>query len=257
MKNLIVSLLIIIAGMLACNKTPDKIPVTTKSETALKLYNEGIEAGKDIYLVKFRKLIDSAIKEDPDFFMAHYRIAMRYLYLRNETKFKEFATKAVDCKAKLSKGEVLIKEAFQKLIENQKADVTDYGQKLIDMYPQDEWSYFNQFIFQHVIRDTLGRINSMKSAIEVAEDKAPWYNTLGYAYLVASKLEDAEAAFDKYIELRPNIPNSYDSKGDYFMRIKDYENAYKSFMKAHEIDTLWGLRKALIAKKILDSLAVK
>ena len=71
------------------------------------------------------------------------------------------------------------------------------------------------------------------------------------------KYEEAANAFDKYIELSPNHPNPYDSKGDYFMKIKDYRNAYESFMKAHEIDSLWSFKKAMNAKAIADSLENK
>jgi len=51
--------------------------------------------------------------------------------------------------------------------------------------------------------------------------------------------------------------NPYDSKGDYFMNIKDYGKAYESFMKAYEIDTLWSYKKAMKAKALYDSLQVE
>jgi hypothetical protein len=257
MKNLIISLLIIIAGILACSQAPKKIPVTTKSETALKLYNEAIEARADVYLSRYMKLSDSAIKEDPDFFMASYQMAMQYLYFNNITRFKKYGEMAVNSKLKLSKGELILKDAVQKLLENPKADVTDLGRKIIELYPEDVSAYFSQFFSQVVIKDTAGLELTLKKALEVTDDPAPVYNVLGYVYMNESKWEDAAAALDKYIELKPNIPNPYDSKGDYFMRIKDYENAYKSYMKAHEIDTLWDKVKIKNVKKILDSLAVK
>jgi lipoprotein NlpI len=69
-------------------------------------------------------------------------------------------------------------------------------------------------------------------------------------------MDEARAAFDKYIELAPNQPNPYDSKGDYFMEVKDYKNAYQSYMKAHELDSLWGVKKAEKAKIMMDSTGV-
>ncbi len=71
------------------------------------------------------------------------------------------------------------------------------------------------------------------------------------------QFDDTESALDKYIELEPNLPNPYDSKGDYFMKIEDYGKAYESYMKAHEIDTLWSYKKAMKAKALYDSLQVE
>jgi ketosteroid isomerase-like protein len=62
--------------------------------------------------------------------------------------------------------------------------------------------------------------------------------------------DKAEAAFNKYIELAPNNPNVYDSKGDYYMNIKDYGKAYDTYMMAYALDTQWGLKKAQKAKQL-------
>ena len=41
------------------------------------------------------------------------------------------------------------------------------------------------------------------------------------------------------------------------MGIKEYGNAYESFMKAYEIDSTWSYKKAMYAKAMQDSLEVK
>ncbi|MCX6334238.1 MAG: hypothetical protein NT092_08045 [Bacteroidia bacterium] len=255
MKNLVVSFLIIAALFAACSKTPEKIPVTTKSETALKLYNQAIDAQGDVYLAKYRLLTDSAIKEDPDFFMAYCSRAMNYRYSNNLPRFKEFAGKAVNCSIKFSKGELVLKDALEKLLEDPNADVTEYGRKLTELYPRDERAFYDLFVFQSIIKDRNGMIETLKGAIKVSDDPAPAYNLLGYIYMSLSQFDSAAVVLDKYIVLAPGIPNPYDSKGDYFIRIKDYENAYSSFMKAHELDSLWGYKKAMYARKLADSIA--
>lgn len=71
--------------------------------------------------------------------------------------------------------------------------------------------------------------------------------------------DSAAAALDMYIELKPDHPNPYDSKGDYFMKLEDYKSAHKSYMKAIEIDSTWTLsaKKAKKAKMMYDSLKVE
>jgi tetratricopeptide (TPR) repeat protein len=94
----------------------------------------------------------------------------------------------------------------------------------------------------------------MKKAVELAKNKAPFYNMLGYSYLGANKMKEAEETFNKYIELEPNEANPYDSKGDYFMAMKDYQNAYDSFMKAYQLNNSFtaSKKKAEKAKQILE-----
>ena len=257
MKNLIAFITMIALVAFACNQSTEKekMAITTNSEKAKKLYDDAIAASEDVYLAKFRNLANESLKEDPDFFMANFQLATYYLYFGNEKRFNEYAASGVNCKAKLSKGELLLKDALKRLVEDKNADVTDIGKKLIQEFPKDVYAYYVLSMFQALIKDYDGQVKTLKSAIEFAEKPAPLYNMLGYAYMALQQYDLAEQALDKYIELAPNIPNPYDSKGDFYMQTKDYGKAYESFMKAHEIDTLWGYRKAINVKAIIDSLA--
>jgi len=257
MKNLTICILICALTVMACNQSTEKksMGITTNSETSKSLYDDALLAYEDVYLNKYVDLMNKSLAEDPDFFMANFQLAMYYLYFGNENEFTEYANKAINCKAKLSKGELLLKDALSKLLENKTADVTDIGKKLIEEFPNDVYAYYPLITFQGLIQDYEGEINTLKSALEIAERPAPIYNTLGYTYMVLKQFDQAEIAFNKYIELAPNIPNPYDSKGDYYMQIKDYNKAYENYMKAYEIDTTWSYNKAMNAKEIADSLA--
>ena len=255
MKKLTIPILIIIIGLL-CNQCAkeNKMTVTTNSESAKELYDEAGTAWEDYYISQFEKLTLEALKEDPDFFMANYQLTWYYHYFKNEDKFKEYGEAAVNCKAKLSKGELLLKDAVSKLLEDSNADLTDIGKQLIKMYPNDVDAYSLLSWYQFMTEDAEGHLGTLKSMLEITDKPAPVYNLLGYTYMTLENNEEAQIAFDKYIELAPNLPNSYDSKGDYFMNIKDYTNAYEMFMKAHEIDSLWSFKKAMKAKAMADSL---
>lgn len=255
MKKLTIPILIIIIGLL-CNQCAkeNKMTVTTNSESAKELYDEAGTAWEDYYFSQFEKLTLEALKEDPDFFMANYQLTWYYHYFKNEDKFKEYGEAAVNCKAKLSKGELLLKDAVSKLLEDSNADLTDTGKQLIKMYPNDVDAYSLLSWYQFMTEDVEGHLGTLKSMLEITDKPAPVYNLLGYTYMTLENNEEAQIAFDKYIELAPNLPNSYDSKGDYFMNIKDYTNAYEMFMKAHEIDSLWSFKKAMKAKAMADSL---
>ncbi len=257
MKKLSVFLLLVAFGLVSCNRTAQdgKMPITTKSESALALYIEALKAFEDVRISAGLDQLLDARKNDPDFFMANFYLSL--YYLGNKDKFNEYANAAVNCKTKLSKAEELLKSSLPKLIENQKADVTDVGKKLIEMYPKDVWAYWFLYTYQNIIEDINGCAETLKKALEITENPAPVYNILGYTYMQLKKNDEAAAAFDKYIELAPNNPNVYDSKGDYYMNIKEYSKAYESYMKAYNLDTLWSYKKALYAKHLSDSLQVR
>ena len=257
MKKFTIPFLIIIIVLL-CNQCAkeNKMIVTTNSETAKTLYDEAMTASEDYYFSQFEKLALEALKEDSDFFMANYQLTVYYHYFKNEDKFKEYGEAAVNCKAKLSKGELLLKDAVSKLLEDSNADLTELGKQLIKMYPNDADAYTLLSWYQFMKEDDEGSLVTLKSILEITDKPAPVYNLLGYTYMRLENNEEAEIAFDKYIELAPNLPNPYDSKGDYFMKIGDYTNAYEMYMKALEIDSLWimSLNKATNAKAMADSL---
>ena len=247
---------LIIAIILLCNQCAkeNKMIVTANSETAKTLYDEAVTAYEDVYFSKFQTLMLEAVKEDSDFFMANYQLTMYYHYFTNEDKFKEYGMAAVNCKAKLSKGELLLKDAVSKLLDDSNANLTDIGNQLIKMHPNDADAYTLLSWYQYMKEDYEGSLGTLKSILEITDKPAPVYNLLGYTYMSLENDEEAEIAFDKYIEFEQNHPNPYDSKGDYFMKIEDYPNAYEMYMKAHEIDSLWSFKKAMKAKAMADSL---
>ena len=91
MKKFTFPFLIIILGVLVfsqCGAKEKKMPITTASETARTLYNESVTAFENFNRAEGRKLLLDAIKEDPDFFMANYTLALNNRTNENN-KFKE------------------------------------------------------------------------------------------------------------------------------------------------------------------------
>lgn len=257
MKKLIFCAAMIALGLWVTNPSLGQqkkmIPVTTVSEKALALYKEAMVAMEDVNINLFIDKVTQALKEDPGFFMAHEQLALYYVFYPVDKKFEEHAAKAISCKARLSKGEVLMKDALAKLAEKQDADVNEIGKKLVDLYPRDVIAYLRLSYYQYLSKDLKGSAETLKKALVFAEKPGFIYNQLGYTYLYLSQFDDARIALDKYIELEPNLPNPYDSKGDYYMSIKDYQKAYESFMKANSINPAVDFQKAMNAKTLADS----
>jgi tetratricopeptide (TPR) repeat protein len=227
------------------------IPITTKSTSALSLYNQAMKFFDDVKLDKALETFKKALAQDPDFFMANYQLAFYYYLNQAPGNFDKYSDAAVNCKAKLSDAEELLKDALVRLKQGS-TNVVDAGKKLVEMHPNDPNSYNNLVYFQSLAGDSSGMVETLNKAVRIAVNPAPFYNQLGYAYITLKQSDKAEAAFDKYIELEPKNPNVYDSKGDYYMYIKNYYNAYVSYMKAYSMDHSFSHDKAEMARQLYE-----
>lgn len=252
MKRLVVLFLALALGSMSYSQLAkkDKMPVTTSSKTALAFYNEAFKSFEDVAIPKGIELLQKSLTDDPDFFMANYYLAL--MTMGNEENFNQYGNAALNCKAKLSKAEELIKSTVGTLMEKKDADVTSVGKKLVEMYPKDISAYYLLLNYQNISGDANGYHETLLKALEITENPAPLYNMLGYSYMGLNQNDKAEAAFNKYIELAPDNPNVYDSKGDFYMNINEYEKAYDAYMKSNALDPQWGLMKAKKAKHIFE-----
>jgi Tfp pilus assembly protein PilF len=227
------------------------IPVTTNSKSALSYYTQAMKYFDEVKLNKGLETFKKALNQDKDFFMANYQLALYCLLNRDEDGFNKFAADAINCKAKLSDAEELLKDVLVRLQQG-RINSIDLGKKLVDMYPNDPSSYNNLVSFQSLAGDSTGMVETLNRAIKIATNPAPFYNQLGYAYMTLKESTKAEEAFNKYVELEPGNPNVYDSKGDFFMYIKKYDKAYESYMIAYSMDPLMSHEKAELAKQLYE-----
>lgn len=253
MKKMYLFVMLLLTGTLIFSQpTKDKfMSVTTKSESALSLYNLAMKYYDDVKLNDALETFRKALSEDHDFFMANYQLAFYYLLNRDRDSFDKYADAAVNCNAKLSDAEELLKEALVNMQQGHTNQI-DLGNKLVDMYPNDPNSYNNLVYFQTLAGDSTGMVVTLNRAIKIVTNPASFYNQLGYAYLTLKQSDKAEEAFDKYIELEPKNPNVYDSKGDFYMYLKKYDKAYESYMTAYSMDHSFSQEKAELAKQLYE-----
>ncbi len=233
------------------NSEPVKLmPITTDSELALEFYETGMMAFDQIKLRLAWHNLELAVKEDPDFFMAHF-----WMYFMSGKGPKKVAESALQSDAPLNDAEKEIKTAFKYLLDGQNEKVVEHLQMAIDLYPSDPAVYKILYILQfQFLKDVEGAIETIRRSIKVQPDFALAYNQLGYAFMDMEEYDRAEEAFDKYITLAPAIANPYDSKGDFYMTMEEYDKAYESYMKAFEIDSgfIVSEKKAMKAKALFE-----
>ncbi len=239
--------------LFSCAGSEDEkcMPVTTDSELALKLYDAGLLAFDQIKLEVAAYNLDLAIKEDPDFFMAYY-----WLYFVTGSSSKKVAEKALLVKADLNDGEREIRKAFRYLVDGQEEKVVEHLKNAVALYPEDPNVHKILYLLQYnYMADMEAALESVEAAIEACPEYPLAYNQKGYILMDLDRFEEAGKAFDKYIFLAPELANPYDSKGDYFMNIGQYDSAYNSYMRAYDMDAAFvvSAKKAKKAKRMFES----
>jgi len=210
-----------------------KVPITTSSEKARKLFLEGRHLAETLQVQESRQYLQRAVQEDPEF-------AMAYLFLSfaepSAKGFFETLDRAVARVDKASEGERLWILGVQAGVNAFPMEQRAYYKKLVAAFPEDErahnllgTNFFGQQEYTEAIAE-------YRKATEIAPEFSQPYNQLGYAYRFLGQYGEAEKAFNKYIQLIPGDPNPYDSYAELLMKMGRYDESIESYGKALEIN---------------------
>ena len=210
-----------------------KIPVTTTSEDALKLYLEGRSLQDVIRGTDARKYYEEAVVRDPNF-------AMAYLALANTApspkEFFENLNKAVALAEHASEGERGMIWALDAGVKGEPKMQKEHLTKLVGGFPSDERVHTALANFHFGRQEYGAAINHYGHAVKINPEFSPPYNSMGYAHRSLGQYEEAEEAFLKYIELIPDQPNPHDSYAELLMKMGRFEESIAAYEKALSLD---------------------
>jgi tetratricopeptide (TPR) repeat protein len=213
--------------------TSDKMPVTTTSPEARKLYVDGRDLLERLRATDGRRLFEQAIAKDQSF-------ALAYVGLANTSgtnrEFVEAVTKAVALADKVSEGERHQILALEAGLKGDPAGNLTHLKELARLFPNDERAHTQLGVLYFGRQDYPSAVAEFKKATSINPKFSPPYNQLGYAYKFLEKFSDAEAAFKKYTELIPDDPNPYDSYAELLMKTGRFDESIKAYEKALSID---------------------
>jgi tetratricopeptide (TPR) repeat protein len=213
--------------------TKGKVPVSTKSEEARKLYDEGLALFDQIRFHDARQKFQQAVAKDPDFALAHYQLAITSPTNKETAAHTKQAVALAD---KASEGERLAILSLQAGVNADPAKSLEYSKEAVQKYPEDERARLNLSFGYSGQQEYEKAVHELNKAIELNPDFSPAYNLLGYAYRPLNKNDEAEKAFKKYIELVPNDPNPYDSYAELLMKTGRFDESVAQYRKALSID---------------------
>ena len=212
---------------------PEKVPVTTSSDEARALYDEGLALADNLHFVDAAAAFTKAIEADPGFAMAYLRLAQNS---QSAAAFFKAVGQAEDNAANSSQGEQLYVRALIAAAENDQAVQLSAISSLLGMYPKDERTHMQLANYYNGQQNFVEAVKHFGHATSINPNFANAFNSLGYAHRNNDDLDGAKAAFARYVELIPDEANPYDSYAELLMEMGEYDESIENYREASAID---------------------
>ena len=230
MKTLLVSLTLLLGSIGLTMAQELFLPVSSASKSAKAAYYKAADLASNSRIPEARAQLDSALKADPAFFMAYVSM----IFNTSGEKKADLMNKALALDAgKLTKAEQILRQQLVKWQADPKAKAGETMSALVAAYPKNPQAY--EWATQRAVytdKDTAAALAYTQKLAQVNPTFAPNYNNMGYMYMYTQQMDNAKAAFEKYIALAPAEANAYDSMGEYYMTVKDYAKSAEYYDKA-------------------------
>jgi tetratricopeptide (TPR) repeat protein len=210
-----------------------KIPITTQSEEALKLFIEGRDLAEKLRGTDGRELLQEAVAKDEDFALCHLALANT---APSNKEFFASVSRAMALADKVSEAERHMILAANAGARSDPAAQREHLTTLAAAYPNDERAQNLLAGFHFGRQEYEEAIAAYQKAIAVNERFSPPYNQMGYAYRFLGNYAEAEQAIKKYIALIPDDPNPYDSYAELLMKMGRFEESIAQYEKALALD---------------------
>jgi|TARA_B110001450_G_scaffold178910_1_gene167133 tetratricopeptide (TPR) repeat protein len=182
------------------------------------------------------RLSDSLVAADPEWATAHLGQLHSYSMSNNEDKMSETLELA------LSKcdGASTAEQHFIKSYMGDKAEGRRHLELAMMLAPDDPmircWYAWGE-------KDNDLAIELLQHAWDRLPENSGVNNMIAYKYMNKGDMEMAAKHLEIYARVHPELPNVYDTYGDYYVKLGDIEKAKESYMKAYELDNNWTASK--------------
>lgn len=236
MKTLKYALFILVVFMIVpinLQAQSKEVPVTTTSKEALKFFLDGRDKFENNEFNAAASLFDKAIQTDPNF-------AIAYLYRAQSgggyNVYRQNLNKAISLIGKVSEGEKLEIQYNQAYADGNGQKQKELFDKLLVAFPSDKRVQAGAGMYYFGINDFSTALKHFSKAAELDKNYSSTYNMIGYCQSALNNYQEAEKAFQTYINLVPDRGNPYDSYGELLLKMGKYDESIAQYKKAFEKD---------------------
>jgi serine/threonine protein kinase/Flp pilus assembly protein TadD len=212
--------------------------VTTSSMEAYRYYLEGLENYRKFYFNEARIAFEKAVKLDPDFAMAYYRLALSNFSLQNNEALVSSLKRAKTLSLKTTEKERLyIEEYYASWIEKDTEKSARIRLQMAEKYPKEKEVFYGLGIYYRNIGAYDKAIIELNKALELDPNYGEVHNELGIAYTAMGDSSKAVEHLKKYASLNPDEANPLDSLGEVYFDIGKLDEALASYKDALKINS--------------------
>jgi tetratricopeptide (TPR) repeat protein len=213
----------------------EEIPVTTASETARALYDEGqylLDVGRN---VKANEKFRAAVAEDPAFVRAHFNQANAALSFK---EFQECLDNAAEHLDAVSEGERMMVEINRTFLSNDPQKGVALGEQLVEEYPGSARAAIVLAGMQANQNDNTGARASFERALELEPGSAAALFGIANNYVFGEPKDPAKAEeyAREFLAAYPDEAKGYELLGDIKRGQGDLEGASEAYGQAGEAD---------------------
>lgn len=213
------------------DESPHVADLTTTSAEAYRYYLEGIDLAYQFKRSEARKSFEKAIELDSTFAMAYFWMTFTG---GSDKKRQEVVAKAMQYRDDVSERERLGIEGRSAYLNKEFAEAERILLTSLEKYPDEKSTYesLGHLYSRIEFRDFKKAIEMYEKALEIDPLYKDGYNELAYNYERIDEFDKSIWAINKYIEMAPDEPNPYDSRGDLYLRAGRLDDAAASFREA-------------------------
>ena len=221
-------------------------PIAEVTTISLEAYNNFLRGREDyerFYYGDARRYLERAIEIDPEFAMAYSYLVRVYIALDNSAAAEEALKKLEKYGSRVSGKEGLYIKAqlAGRSKEKGKADEQQaLLQKIVSEYPEEKRArldlaagYFSQKKFDEAIAE-------LSELLKLDPKFGPALNLIAYAYGNQNKNDLAIKYFQEYAAASPSDANPYDSMGELYFYMGNWDKAEENFKEAIRLKPDFG-----------------
>lgn len=233
--------------------TSSAIPAAmTTSPEAYRLYALGVARANELRQEEAVALFERALRIDPQFAMAHARIGYAYGVRGYEAaRARPYIERALALGTRLSEKDRLIVEGWRLIIANDFENAIGQFQLITDKYPTEVESLLrlaNLLTGEERITESLA---VLEKARLIDPTRPDIYNALGL-YSRIGRHDLSIAARRRYVELRPEEPNAWDSLASSYHAAGRYDEALAQYERALALDPAFVIARYHRASTLVD-----
>jgi tetratricopeptide (TPR) repeat protein len=214
------------------SNAPSIEEAATSNLEAYKHYQLGVDLARRFLISEAIHEMEEAVRLDPQFALAYWRLAGGYAVLGDQRKSEELWPKIEQLQSHLPRKDLL---AFQAEEASRAGDLPRANQileSLLKEFPREVDARAGLEESFRQSGDPDRAIAVLKDGLQLDPRNETLLNTLVYAEAQAGDLAAALQADDQYRAIRPNDPNPWDDRGDVLFESNHADEAADAYRRA-------------------------